>query len=133
VKTVRAGGGVPWRTGSSGAVEVLVVHRPKYDDWTFPKGKLGASESEEEAAVREVEEETGLRCTLGAELPSAAYRDQKDRPKTVRYWVMHVIGGDFTPNDEVDQVRWLAPEEASGLLSYDHDREVLAGFLAAPH
>ncbi len=112
----------------AGGAEVLVVHRPRYDDWSLPKGKLDAGETHEAAALREVAEETGLRCTLGPELASSSYRDGHDRPKLVRYWAMVVDGGSFQPNDEVDEVRWLSLEEASGTLTYAHDVEVLGSF-----
>jgi 8-oxo-dGTP diphosphatase len=118
---VQAAGGVVVRDG-----RVAVVHRPKYEDWTLPKGKLDPGEDFEEAALREVEEETGLRCELGRELPSTHYHDSKDRPKVVRYWEMTPVGGEFVPNSEVDALRWLEPDEAAGLLTYDRDREVLA-------
>ena len=121
---VEAAGGVVVRASG----EVLLVHRPRYDDWTLPKGKLDAGESFEEAALREVEEETGLRCELLRELPGTEYRDHKGRPKVVRYWLMRAESEDaFEPNDEVDEVRWLSPEEATGQLTYERDREVLAG------
>ena len=109
--------------------EVLLVHRPRYDDWTLPKGKLDSGEGFEDAALREVLEETGLRCTLGRELAGTEYRDNKDRPKVVRYWLMELEGepGDFEPNDEVDSVEWLAVEDAAERLTYDRDRDVLAG------
>jgi 8-oxo-dGTP diphosphatase len=94
-EVVRAAGGVVWRTGEHGAVEVLLVHRPKYDDWTFPKGKLDAGEGEAEAALREVQEETGFRCVLGPELESSFYEDNRGRPKTVRYWAMSPLDGAF--------------------------------------
>jgi 8-oxo-dGTP pyrophosphatase MutT (NUDIX family) len=110
---------------ADGGVEVLLIHRPKYDDWTLPKGKLDPGETHEDAAVREVAEETGLRCVLDAELPSTRYADRYGRSKLVRYWVMDLEGGRFTPNDEVDEIRWLPLEEAAPLLSYDRDREVL--------
>jgi 8-oxo-dGTP diphosphatase len=124
--TVEAAGGVVLR-GLGGAREVCVVHRPNYDDWTLPKGKLDAGETFEQAALREVWEETGLRCRLGGELPSTSYRDQKDRPKLVRYWLMEVEGElpAFEPNDEVDELRWLSLPEAAELLTYDRDRELL--------
>jgi 8-oxo-dGTP diphosphatase len=117
---VRAAGGVVRRGG-----DVLVVHRPKYDDWTLPKGKLDPGETDEQAAVREVEEETGLRCRLGRELPSIRYHDRRGRAKQVRYWEMEPESGDFVPNDEVDEIRWLPPTEALSLLTYDRDRDVL--------
>jgi 8-oxo-dGTP diphosphatase len=127
---VRAAGGVVWRRQEDGNLEVLLVHRPKYDDWTLPKGKLDDGESDEDAALREVEEETGLRVTLGDELPATDYHDRFGRPKHVRYWVMHVTGGEFTPNREVDEVRWLPVGEAVEALSYSRDRDVLEAFAA---
>ena len=122
---VEAAGGVVWRRTPAGELEVLLVHRPRYDDWTVPKGKLGAGEDHATAALREVEEETGLRCTLGDELPSTSYVDRKGRPKRVRYWAMKPAGGDFTPTDEVDEVRWLPLDAAASRLSYARDRSVL--------
>jgi 8-oxo-dGTP diphosphatase len=117
---VEAAGGVVVRAG-----EVLLVHRPRYDDWTLPKGKLDPGESFVDAALREVEEETGLRCTVGRELPSSEY-EVKGRPKIVRYWLMEPVGNTpFVPNDETDQLRWLPRDEALALLSYDRDRDVL--------
>ena len=104
---------------------MLLVHRPKYDDWTLPKGKLDEGESYEEAARREVEEETGLRCRLGDEVASSRYSDRNGRAKVVRYWAMTPEGGRFTPNDEVDEVRWLSPQAARSLLTYDRDRPVV--------
>ena len=107
---------------------VAVVHRPRYDDWSLPKGKLDPGESFEEAALREVEEETGLRCSLGEELDPVHYRDNKDRPKVVRYWLMSVEDDPgFVPNDEVDELRWVTPGEAVELLSYPHDAELVRG------
>jgi 8-oxo-dGTP diphosphatase len=117
---VRAAGGLVARDG-----RLLLVHRPKYDDWTFPKGKAEPGESDEACAVREVEEETGLRCELGAELPPTYYTDSRDRPKRVRWWRMEPVAGEFTPGDEVDEIRWLSREEAAELLSYDRDLVLL--------
>ena len=117
-----------WRDGPEG-VEVVVVHRPKYDDWSLPKGKCEDGESDEACALREVEEETGFSCRLGAELPAASYVDRKGRPKQVRYWTMTLTGDDaFVPNAEVDEIRWCSVSEASRVLSYTVDREVLASF-----
>jgi 8-oxo-dGTP diphosphatase len=121
---VLAAGGVPWRRGGDG-LEVLVVHRPKYDDWTFPKGKLDGDESDEKAAEREVFEETGIRGELGDELPTTRYLDRHGRRKRVRYWAIEPGEGAFRPNQEVDQARWLPVGEARQLLSYDHDRAVV--------
>ena len=129
---VEAAGGVVWRRSPDGVLEILLVHRPRYDDWTVPKGKLDAGETHADAALREVEEETGLRCTLGGELASTSYRDRRGRPKRVRYWAMTPVGGRFTATDEVDEVRWLPVEEADALLTYPRDREVLAA-LDAEH
>jgi 8-oxo-dGTP pyrophosphatase MutT (NUDIX family) len=115
---VHAAGGVVLRNG-----RVAVVHRPRYDDWSLPKGKLDPGESSEEAALREVEEETGLRCRLVRELPTVQY-DVRGRLKVVRYWAMEVTDETpFVPNDEVDQLRWVEPQEALALLTYDRDRE----------
>ena len=99
------------------------MHRPGYDDWTFPKGKVDPDDVDEEhTALREVAEETGYRCTLGRELPGTDYLDRKGRPKHVRYWEMRPLAGAFPPNDEVDEVRWLAVAEARRQLTYAHDR-----------
>ncbi len=114
-----------WRQTSAGDKEVLVVHRPRYDDWSLPKGKLDVGESADAAALREVEEETGLRCALGDELPEVRYRDHHGDEKRARYWAMEPIDGSFSPNDEVDEVRWLPLRSAADLLSYDRDRAVL--------
>ena len=114
-----------WRPGPDGGVEVLLVHRPKYDDWSLPKGKCTEGEDDLACALREVEEETGLRCEPGEELASAFYRDSKGRPKTVRYWSMASVSGSFVPQHEVDATRWLPPGEAARVLSYARDREVL--------
>ena len=119
---VTAAGGVVVRDGL-----VALVHRPRYDDWTLPKGKLDNGESFEEAALREVWEETGLRARLVRELPPVNY-EVRGRPKVVRYWLMEVESDDgFVVNDEVDEVRWVEPDEACALLTYDRDRDVLAG------
>lgn len=122
---IEAAGGVVWRRTAKGHLKVLLVHRPRYDDWTLPKGKLDPGETAPVAARREVEEETGLRCRLGPPLPSVRYTDRQRRGKRVRYWAMEPEGGDFAPNDEVDEVRWLKLRAAEALLTYAHDRPVL--------
>jgi 8-oxo-dGTP diphosphatase len=114
---VRAAGGVVRRADG----RIAVVHRPRYDDWSLPKGKLAPGETYEQAAVREVREETGLECAVERELSSTSYRDRKGRAKLVRYWLMTPVGGDFAPNSEVDELRWLTPEEAAARLTYPHD------------
>ena len=119
-RLVRAAGGVVVR-GS----QVLVVHRPRYDDWTLPKGKVEPGESDEDAALREVWEETGLRCELRAELPATQYTDAQGSPKRVRWWRMEPVDGAFIPNDEVDEIRWLTREAAAEFLSYDSDRALI--------
>jgi 8-oxo-dGTP diphosphatase len=121
---VRAAGGLVARDGA-----VLVVHRPRYDDWSLPKGKLDPGESWEEAALREVHEETGVRARLGDELPPVHYTDNRGRPKTVRYWVMEPEDvPSFAPNDEVDELAWLSPEEAAERLTYAHDRDLVTAW-----
>ena len=125
---IRAAGGLVWRHGSAGEVEIAVVHRPAYDDWSFPKGKVMAGEEDLAAALREVEEETGLRAEPGAELATSRYVDRRGRDKTVRYWAMRPVSGRFRPNREVDELRWLPASEAIELLTYDHDRDLLRKF-----
>ena len=124
-KTVRAAGGVVVRHRDDGVAEILLVHRPAYDDWSFPKGKCEDGESEEEAAVREVEEETGLRCRLERELTTMRYRDGRGRPKTVRYWLMAPLGGQLAAANEVDDARFVAVDEARARLTYARDRELV--------
>lgn len=129
-EVIKAAGGLVVRRTPQAVVEVAVVHRPGREDWTFPKGKLEAGETFEDAALREVLEETGLVCTLGRFLGHTEYQDRKDRPKVVAYWVMEPVGGAFTENEEVDELRWVDLPTALGLLSYERDRELL-GVLAA--
>jgi 8-oxo-dGTP pyrophosphatase MutT (NUDIX family) len=123
--TVRAAGGVVYRPGADGRLEVLLVHRPRYDDWSLPKGKAEDDESDEDCARREVVEETGLRCELGPELASTSYRDARGRRKHVRYWAMRPLDGSFEPRREVDKVRWLPLDEAEDALTWRRDWAVL--------
>jgi 8-oxo-dGTP diphosphatase len=108
-------------------VEVLLIHRPRYGDWSFPKGKVKEGETDEAAALREVEEEVGIRSSLGPELETTRYRDVKGRKKTVRYWAMELPDG-VSPidGDGVDECRWVPLGEAADSLSWSRDRTVLA-------
>ena len=129
---VRAAGGVLVRARPDGDIEVALVHRPTYDDWTLPKGKLQAGEREEHCALREVEEETGMRCRLERALGSTKYKDHKGRLKVVHYWVMRALDGHFKPTKEVDAMRWVQLAEAIKTLTYHHDRTLLLeGFEAS--
>ncbi len=126
---VRAAGGVVLRTNGAGSL-VALVHRPRYDDWSFPKGKLTDDEDFATAALREVAEETGLRCTIVRSVGAVTYLDRRGRPKVVRYFSMDPDGGTFVPGDEVDELRWVPVDQAGAVLSYDHDRDVLRRALA---
>ena len=122
---IRAAGGLVCRRNERGATEILLVHRPAYDDWSFPKGKLEPGEREEDAATREVEEETGLCCHLGREVATTRYRDSRGRAKTVRYWLMTPVGGQLGAANEIDEARFVPIADASALLTYERDRELL--------
>ena len=122
---VRAGGGVVYRLDDRDRVEVVLVHRPAYDDWSLPKGKLKPQERLETAALREVEEETGMVCLIERCLGTTRYIDRRGRDKVVWYWLMRAYAGVFEPLAEVDEVRWLNVVEAMATLSYDHDRDIL--------
>jgi 8-oxo-dGTP diphosphatase len=124
-ETVRAAGGILLRSTAERGLEVAVVHRPKYDDWSLPKGKLQPGETFEEAAVREVAEETGFSSWIHGEAGTVRYRDRRGRPKVVRYFLMRPQDGSFAPGDEVDELRWLDPAEAVRMLSYPHDRDLV--------
>ena len=106
--------------------QVLVVHRPKYDDWTLPKGKCKPGESWEQCALREVEEETGFRCELGPWVGSTRYLVDGFKLKTVLYWSMAPLDGSFVPGREVDEIRWLDPESAAALLTHRRDVRILS-------
>lgn len=136
--TIHAAGGVVWRFDSSsenGEVEIAIIHRPRYDDWSMPKGKLVRDETFVEGAVREVSEETGFRVKLGRPLGEISYEKVTGdvaRPKTVRYWAMHWEGGVFTPGNEVDQLRWAPLGVALDMLTHERDRDVLERFASGP-
>ncbi len=130
VEVVQAAGGLVIRR-RAGQLEIIAVHRPLQEDWSFPKGKLDEGETFEIAAQREVLEETGLVCRLVRFIGHTEYVDRKGRPKVVAYWVMVAESGSFTVNDEVDELRWLPLQAASALLSYERDRELLAVIGAA--
>jgi broad specificity phosphatase PhoE/8-oxo-dGTP pyrophosphatase MutT (NUDIX family) len=137
---IRAAGGVVWRATSDGhpdeaPIEVAIIHRPRYDDWSIPKGKLARGETEVEGAVREVVEETGYRVRLGRPLGEVRYMKTAggvSRPKVVRYWAMQADGGTFAPTREVDELRWLSLAEAKELLTHEHDKELLERFARGP-
>jgi 8-oxo-dGTP diphosphatase len=118
---VRAAGGLVLRDD-----RVLLVHRPRYDDWTFPKGKADDGEGDLDCAVREVREETGFVCAPGRELQATEYVDAQGRRKRVRWWLMTPLEeGEFVPNREIDGLRWATPADAAALLTYPHDRVLL--------
>lgn len=122
---VHAAGGLVVRPDGEDSVELVVIHRPHRGDWSFPKGHLEPGETPETAALREVEEETGLRCRLVDRLASVHYIDHRGHPKVVDYWTMEVVGGSFRPNDEADDLLWLSPGAARRRLTYDMDRQLL--------
>ena len=128
---IRAAGAVLWRPDARRPrrIEVALVHRPRYDDWSHPKGKLRPGEAEAAAALREVKEETGLDCELGAALPTARYTVAGGRLKQVHYWAAKAVGGEFAENGEVDRMVWLAPTDARDLLTYRRDRPLVDALL----
>ena len=123
-EVVQAAGGLVIRRRAD-TLEIVVVHRPVHADWSFPKGKLEEGETFETAALREVQEETGLLCRLVRFMGHTDYIDRKGRPKAVAYWIMAAEGGVFGANEEVDEMRWVSLAEAAQLLSYERDRELL--------
>ncbi len=123
--TVRAAGGAVWRRSPDGALEVVLVHRPRYNDWSLPKGKVDPGETDEQAAIREVREEASVDARIGPELPTTTYVDRSGKQKRVRYWAMTVAGGDPAGDNEVDQAVWVPLDEARARLSYPRDVAVL--------
>lgn len=124
-EVVQAAGGLVIRRHAA-RLQIALVHRPVQQDWSYPKGKLEVGETYEDAAQREVLEETGLVCRLVRFIGHTQYTDRKGRPKLVAYWVMAPEAGTFAANDEVDELRWVDVDDAGALLSYEHDRELLA-------
>ncbi len=120
-----------WRETASGTLEVCLVHRPRYDDWSLPKGKRKRGETLRDTAVREVREETGHTCVLGGRL-GTVYYTAKGRAKEVTYWSAQATGGAFRPSREVDAVAWLPPAEAEARLTHALDRPLIRSFLASP-
>src|SRR3954469_10030279 len=131
-RQIEAAGGALWRPALGGpGVEVALVHRPKYDDWSLPKGKLTADEHPVLGGLREVWEETGHLGVPGRPLGEIRY-DKDGAPKRVRYWAMQCDSGRFVPNDEVDQLMWLPPREGQRHLLPERDRGILAEFARDP-
>jgi 8-oxo-dGTP pyrophosphatase MutT (NUDIX family) len=126
VNVIRAAGGVVCRAGASDETEIVIVHRPAYDDWTLPKGKVDPDETPEECALREVKEETGFKCELVRPLGCTAYVDRRGRNKVACYWVMEVINGRFRAGGEVDRMLWLPIAAAIKRLTYERDKILLA-------
>ncbi|MCX5207260.1 NUDIX hydrolase [Streptomyces sp. NBC_00237] len=132
-RTVLAAGCVLWRRAPyDGGIEVCLVHRPRYDDWSFPKGKLKRGEDPLSGALREVLEETGFHCRPGARLPTVRYV-ANGRPKEVSYWEAEATHGSFTPNAEVDRLLWLSPVAAANRLTQRRDRSLLPPLLTTLH
>ncbi len=128
---VRAAGCVLWRRSACGTVELALVFRPKWSDWSWPKGKVKKGETARAAALREVREETGHTCRLGPALPTLRYVDNAGRDKEVAYWAAESTGGTFAPNDEVTALLWLPPAEAHARLTHPRDKELITPALAA--
>ncbi|WP_328842228.1 NUDIX hydrolase [Nakamurella leprariae] len=128
---IRAAGAVVWRPGDRDQVEIALVHRPRYDDWSLPKGKADPGESPALTAWREVAEETGFRTVVGRALTSVSY-EVAGKPKTVQYFAARSVSGTFVPNKEVDQLLWLNPREAAARMTYEYDQAVLATFSVLP-
>jgi 8-oxo-dGTP diphosphatase len=125
--SVCAAGGLVIRRGPDDAIRVVLVHRPRHDDWSFPKGRQRRGETLVTTALREVREETGFLCVAESVIGVTEYLDSRERPKLVRYWVMRIVTGTFVPTAEVDAIAWVRPSEAVVRLSHEHDRELLAG------
>ncbi|MDQ2678673.1 MAG: NUDIX hydrolase [Actinomycetota bacterium] len=129
---VRAAGGLVWRDDGDGGIEVVLVHRPRYDDWSLPKGKAHKRESDEDTARREVLEETGLVCRLGTELVTVEYETPRGEHKTVRWWEMRVEEDrGFEPDDEVDELRWVPLGKVAEVATMPSDGDVVHSFVTS--
>ncbi len=122
---MRAAGGIVIRKGPAGGLEVALIYRASRHDWSFPKGKREPGETDLFCARREVEEETGLLCNVASYVGMTEYVDRRDRPKTVKYWIMEPLEGEFEPTEEVDDMQWVPIDLARHVLTYEHDRELL--------
>jgi 8-oxo-dGTP diphosphatase len=128
---VRAAGGAVWRQSGNGDLEVILVHRPRYNDWSLPKGKVDPGETDEQAALREVQEEASIDARLGPELPTTIYRDRSGKRKRVRYWAMTPARGEVAGAHEVDEANWVPLDEARSRLTYPRDVAVLDALVRA--
>lgn len=128
---IRAAGAVLWRPSRRYGVRIALVHRPRYDDWSLPKGKAEPGEVALVTAAREVEEETGFRAAIGRSLTTVSYK-ANGGPKTVQYFAARRIGGLFAPNKEVDRLEWLPAAEAAEMMTYEFDQAVLSTFTLEP-
>ena len=129
---IRAAGGILIRWVAAGRVEVACIYREARGDWTFPKGKLDGGETFEQAALREVHEETGMRCRIVRFIGTTNYTHRKGRPKIVAYYLMEVDNGEFSPTAEVDELVWLALESVRSHLTWDRDQELFDLALGFP-
>ena len=128
---IRAAGALLWRENSDLAIEVALIHRPRYDDWSLPKGKIEIGETALQCAYREVLEETGMRASFTRELGSVEY-EESGQQKRVKYWAAHCAlnKSEFIPNEEVDQIQWLAASDAHQLATHDSDKSVIETFMS---
>ena len=128
---IRAAGALLWRDNSDLSLEVALIHRPRYDDWSLPKGKLEMGETALQCAYREVHEETGIRATFTRQLGTVEY-EESGQEKRVKYWAAHcaLTNSEFVPNEEVDQMRWLSPSQALEQATHDSDKSIIEKFMS---
>ena len=128
---IRAAGALLWRDNSDLSIEVALIHRPRYDDWSLPKGKLEMGETALQCAYREVHEETGIRATFTRQLGTVEY-EESGQEKRVKYWAAHcaLTNSEFVPNEEVDQMRWLSPSQALEQATHDSDKSIIEKFMS---